>query len=87
MSESDVSTLTRQLNEVMVTLGVINEKLSNYEKLCQEVTEHDRKIAEQTHRCDYVQQNKTKINWSMVITSVISSGTFAVLVWFVSKNI
>jgi len=86
MSETDISTITRGLNEVKITLGIINEKLTNYERLCAEVTEHDRKISEQAQMCKFVQANKTKINWGAVITSVISSASFALLVWFVSQK-
>lgn len=87
MSERDITTLERQLGEVIIKLERLDEKFIAYPDLVKKVELIEKAQDQQTMRCNFVQQNKTKINWGSVLSSIISAVTVAALIWFVSNNI
>lgn len=78
MSESEVSRLMIQVNEILLKLERMDEKLIGYPALIAKVDTLDKGLSEQTQKCKFVQDGKTKINWGGVIGTIIAGAILAV---------
>lgn len=87
MSESEVRRINEKLTEVLVIVSALNEKLSDYSDVKNTVYENKRRVGLFEQNCKAIQAGKTKINWSMVLTSLASSAILMLITYFVTKQV
>ena len=87
MSESEVRRINEKLTEVLVIVSALNEKLSDYSEVKNTVYENKRRVGLIEQNCKAIQAGKTKINWSVVLTSLATSLILMVITFLVTKNI
>ena len=73
MSETDITKLSRKLDETILMLTRIEQKLSGYEELERSVTRHDKEIDLASQRCQSIQAAKTKLSWGAVWQAVLAT--------------
>lgn len=74
MSETEYSRLAAKLDTISEKVAVIDEKLTGYNQIREDVTRHDKAIELIDQRCKQVQEAKKEksINWGAVWGSVIA---------------
>lgn len=87
MSESEVRRINEKLTEVLVELSKLNEKLSDYPEVKSTVYENKRRVGLFEQNCKAIQAHKTKINWSMVLTSLASSLILMLITFLITKQV
>ncbi len=85
MSASEVTKLYEQNTEIIKKLSGIEQQLSNYEKLSDMVITHDKRLDLFEQKCLAVQSAKTKINWSVVLTSITSSAIAVMVTYLITR--
>lgn len=85
MSETEYGKLAAQLTEVLVKLSAMEEKLTTYSDVRDQVARHELAIQRIDQRCDNVQDGKKNrsINWGAVWGSVLTAVIVAIIFKFV----
>lgn len=91
MSETEYMRLAEKLDairsdvsQIRTDTDVISTRLSNYDKNCQILLEHDKKIDLIQERCHQVQELKKikQVNWGAVVGYIIGALAVALIVKF-----
>ena len=85
MSETDVSRLSKKLDDVQLVLARIEQKLSGYEEMERSVVRHDKEIELAKQRCQSIQSGKTKLSWGAIWQSVLALVLGGIIMYIVTS--
>ncbi len=74
----------KKIENLIVAITRLETTLADYIPITKLVYSNEKRISMQEKRCNYVQQNKTRVNWGTVLTSLISMIIGAIIVYFMS---
>lgn len=72
-----------QVNEILLKLERMDEKLVGYPALQSKVESIDKGFCEQVQKCNYIQQSKVKISWGQLLTQIMGWAAIGVIAFLV----